>query len=101
VTWQRAGVLTLCGGTCGGSIQPGEPMCVLELSALTHKRQRIRCVRCAAHLQQVPPLNLPPLVEREQVKPMLHIKAGRDALPFDWKAAQVGHREREPGEDDE
>lgn len=96
-TWQRAPIDRSC-GRCGERIERGQPM--LIITTAISGRKFIRCVRrrCA---EERPPADLPPLVEHATVKdlqPMVPIRTGLDALPFDFKHAAAG---REPGEDDE
>ena len=86
-TWVRAEVLTLCGGSCHGQIEPDAPILLISLPGV--KRRLIRCQVCAG--EEVPPM-LPRTVKKspftKRMQPIARIAGG-----FDWKAKQAGARE--------
>ena len=83
---------TICGGPCHHRMRKGDPMLEIRINGM--KSPFRRCAACAG---EPVPDDLPPLKEPEPIMPMVHIRTGFDALPFDYKQAQAG---REPGEDD-
>jgi len=97
--WARASVDTVCGGPHATFtlIRKGDPVLVLKGPGYGREAagfRKVRCVKCAGPA----PADLPPLEEHTvTIRPMLHLRSGAGALPFDYKAAQAG--EREPGED--
>jgi len=90
-TWGRALVACRC-GLCGQKIARGEPVLRIGVPSLTRVLLRGGC--CV----QAPP-DLPPLVERVPIAtpPLVHLRPGPHALPFDFKSAAAG--EREPGQE--
>lgn len=87
-TWTRAMWPQQCGG-CPRLIVVGEP--VLERRIAGVRRVLVRCQACGGGA----PPDLPPLVAKAAppVTPMVHIRTGLSALPFDFKR-------RSSGEDD-
>jgi len=108
-TWARADRLRIC-GSCGGRIEKGEAMLVLDLppqvavhaplrNAEGHApKRRLRCSGCAStKFETMPPKDLPPLQVPAAIAPRGQLSfASVGSMARDWKAAAAG---REPGEE--
>ena len=86
-TWTRATCDRLC-GLCGAHIAEGGPIQMLDIGPTI---KLWRCPKCVGP----PPPDLPPLVERRPIEPMVMTRFTKDMLPLDWKRRQS----RDPGEE--
>jgi len=87
-TWTRATVERLC-GLCGKHVLEGQPIQLIDVGPT------IKLWRCEQCVGPAPP-DLPPLVERKPVTPLVMTRFAKDMLPLDWKRRSAG---REPGEE--
>lgn len=95
--WTRARLRTAC-GQCAALIGVGDPIQQITIDGV--RFVRTRCAACASG--PVPP-DLPALVELKKTEP-LQVMRRFGLLPLDerdWKVAQAGDNERQPGEDDQ
>lgn len=85
-TWTRAAVTTLCGGRCGGTVNVGDPVQLVEVPGM--RRKLIRCEQCAD--SQVPP-DLPEAIVKGTVAaPSGFARFSRASVPKDFKALAAG-----------
>jgi hypothetical protein len=82
-------------GCCGHLFKRGEPVQVLTLIGVSHRM--LRCRGCVNE-GEVPPADLPPLIDKTIAKPapLTLARFSPAMLPIDWKGRAVG---REPGEE--
>lgn len=90
-TWGRVPRDLVCGHDHTHHLHRGDPLLTITGPGWV----KLRCRLCAG---EPVPKDLPPLVDPQvALKPMVPIRTGLDALPFDFKTRAAG---RDPGDDD-